>query len=152
MAIRRIVRWIKRLLIVSVLLGLAFAAMLVALSLGEAQPQILADCLEEELAWAWIDENENGNWDNGEQPLSGVEFKVDDALNDLTDVAGPAVSDNDGRALLAVWLPGCPDVHFEVYALPKEGYRFTTPQRVLQPEGDLAEPLMKFGFVETIYR
>ncbi|MDX1614205.1 MAG: hypothetical protein R3300_07830 [Candidatus Promineifilaceae bacterium] len=149
MNIRRIIRWIRCLVIVFILLGLAVAALIIAVLSGDDVPIILADCIEEKFAWAWIDANENGNWDRGEQRLSGVEFIMDDVLNDLTDVGGRAVSDNNGRTLLTVWLPGCPDVHFEVYALPTEGYRFTTPQGVLQPEASLAEPSMKSGFIRA---
>lgn len=89
-----------------------------------------ADCAWLGIAKAWIDENENGYMDDGEIPLEGVSFHVDDIRNKYIDVAEPVTTDGNGDAQLDVWLPGCPDVDFEVYADVPEGYRPTTNSRL----------------------
>lgn len=101
----------------------------------------LMDCMWRGTAKAWIDENGNGNWDANERPLSGVSFHIDDVHNKYNDVGG-AVSNAGGIADLSVWLPGCPNVAFEIYVIAPTGYRSTTQPRVsIRGEG----PFL-FGF------
>ena len=88
------------------------------------------DCGWDARAVVWLDKNGNGIWDEGEQPFQGVKIFVDDTLNHYTKVGRDSVSDFRGAASLSVWLPGCPNVEFEIYAEPPTGYRLTTPPRV----------------------
>ena len=85
------------------------------------------DCVWSDKAKAWVDENQNGVWDEGEISLAGVQFIIDDVQNDYQDVGREATSDENGDANLVVWLPGCPGVLFEISAQPPDGYRSTTP-------------------------
>lgn len=93
-----------------------------------------ADCGWNATALSWVDENGNGQWDAGELPLEGVQFHVNDTLNNSKDVGGRSVSDWNGHANIFVWLPGCPAARFEVYAIPPTGYQLTT-DRVVQVTG-----------------
>ena len=108
------------------------------------------DCLWYDEAGAWIDENQNGVWDNNESPLAGVQFYVDDIRNNYQDVGAQAISDENGRARLSVWLPGCPDVKFEISAKPPEGFQLTTPDRLAVSKdafGNSQKDLFIFGFI-----
>jgi Two component regulator propeller len=82
----------------------------------------------------WVDTNENGVWDEGEQPVEGVHFQVNDIFNNYTDVGRIAISDWNGKAGTSVWLPGCPSAKFEVLAILPEGYAFVSDP-VVQIEG-----------------
>lgn len=109
-----------------------------------------ADCGWGATAQAFVDKNANGKWDKGEQPLAGVSFQVDDVLNDFHDVARPddsgsLTSGKNGTVTMSVWLPGCPEVKFEVYAVPPPGYMPTTPQRLPVDRLDIDETFT-FGF------
>jgi hypothetical protein len=103
-----------------------------------------ADCFFAGTARAWIDENENGIWDPDELPLPGVRFFVDDIKNELTNVGDAASSNEDGEAVVYVWLPGCPRVRFEIYATPPPGYRLTTQPRIPARQDD--DGPFPFGF------
>ena len=111
--------------------------------------EVFADCLWVRKVQAFTDGNRNKVWDRGELPLAGAAFYVDDIYNHYTDVGGEAISDNQGKAVVAVRLPGCPRVDFEVYAQPPEGYVPTTPERVHAILGE-DEPLL-FGFAPVRY-
>ena len=91
-----------------------------------------ADCLWAGSTFAFIDENANGKHEQGEPPLAGVAFHVDDVLNKYVDVGyhHPEITDEDGKGWLSVWLPGCPEVALEVYTVPSDGYVLTTPDTV----------------------
>jgi len=89
-----------------------------------------ADCAWVSEARTWIDSNGDGILNNNERPLSDVNIHVDDPENNLIDVSNPAKTDGTGSANLVVWLPGCPNVSFEVYADVPSGYKITTPQRI----------------------
>ncbi len=69
---------------------------------------------------------------------------VDNSADRRTDVADPAVTNERGEAKLNVWLPGCPEVKFEVYAQPPRGYKLTTRAR-LSGEGPFS-----FGFKKRL--
>lgn len=102
-----------------------------------------ADCIWTGNAVAWIDENRNGIKDAGEIPLPNVQFLVDDMHNEYTNVASEVVTDKDGKAILFVWLPGCPRVKMEVYPIVPQGYELTTSPRLKNTKDKLYE----FGFV-----
>lgn len=103
------------------------------------------DCTWQGTAQAWIDQDENGIRSSYEPPLPGISFFVDDVLNNLPRVADYATSNLQGNARLSVWLPGCPDVKFEVYPEVPMQYHLTTPQRLTVPITETAKAL-QFGF------
>jgi hypothetical protein len=109
-----------------------------------------ADCVYSDKAEAWIDANQNGVWDNEEKPLVGVQFFVDDIRNNFQDVGDEAISDENGKAQLLVWLPGCPNVKFEISAKSPEGFQATTPDRIPVSKDafrNSQEDLFSFGFM-----
>lgn len=112
------------------------------------------DCIWYGTAKAWIDANENGFMDDTEIPLAGISVFVDDTQNGYFDVASPIQTDVNGNANLDVWLPGCPDVSFEVYTDVPDGYRRTTQPRLEVSKnfwGSLdTETIYYFGFVSEI--
>ena len=133
----------------SITLIFALFAMLLLLS-GTACGS--ADCVWYDEADAWVDENQNGVWDNEEEPLAGVQFFVDDIRNDYQDVGDEAISAEDGKAHLSVWLPGCPNVKFEIYANPPEGFQATTSDRLAVSKDafrNSQQDLFSFGFVAS---
>lgn len=93
-------------------------------------PRGIGDCLWSAPILTWIDANENGVWDEGELPVEGVKFQVNDTQNNINDVGDIAISDWEGKAQAFVWLPGCPSAKFEVLAFPPEGYDFVSNQVV----------------------
>ena len=108
-----------------------------------------ADCAWYDEASAWVDENQNGVWDPEEEPLAGVEFIIDDVRNKYQDVGDEAISNEEGKAQLSVWLPGCPSVEFEISAKPPEGFQPTTPDRVSVSRRAIRNPgknVFTFGF------
>jgi hypothetical protein len=108
---------------------------------------VMADCIWNKEVLAWVDNNRNGKRDAGDQPLENVKFQVNDPLNQLENVAEPAVSYGDGRATLSVWLPGCPETSFEVIATPPSGYRIITNNVIKINESVAAEGYtLEFGF------
>jgi hypothetical protein len=126
---------------------LVFATLLLLLSSTACGT---ADCAWWNEAEAWVDENQNGVWDDGEKPLAGVQFIIDDIRNNLQDVGEEAISGEDGKAALSVWLPGCPTVEFEISAKPPDGFQATTPDRVpvsKQAIRKAGEVVFSFGFV-----
>ncbi len=108
-----------------------------------AQPTILVDCVWLREAVAWLDVNGDGTRERGELPLGGVRFFVDSNIHARRDIGDSAVTDARGKTKLRVWLPGCPDVKFTVYAQGPPGYSLTTPSRV-QGDGPFS-----FGFKRT---
>lgn len=90
----------------------------------------ISDCLWSGIGFVWIDQNGDGEYQEGEQPIPDVPVLIDDTLNDYTDVGGKAKTSLGGVADLSVWLPGCPDVEFEIYIQVPDGYVLTTPARV----------------------
>jgi hypothetical protein len=107
---------------------------------------VAADCVWIAEARAFVDANGNELWDIDEPPLAGVTFRVEDVLNHFENVDDSvAVSDSSGRAKLSVWLPGCPKVELEVYAVTPSGYVLTTAERLPAKETFDEEPFV-FGF------
>ncbi|MEW5940203.1 MAG: hypothetical protein AB1750_11105, partial [Chloroflexota bacterium] len=52
--------------------------------------EVFVDCGWYGTAFVWIDQNEDGEYQDGEQPVPGVPVLVDDTLNGYTDVGGKA--------------------------------------------------------------
>jgi streptogramin lyase len=122
------------------LIGISISLLLFIFAAG------CVDCAWYASVEAWVDENANGIWDEGEPPLEGVEFHVDDVLNGYTNM-GNAISDWKGIARISLWLPGCPKARFEVYAEPPTGYRLTTDARLpAEGEGYGGSGPFRFGF------
>ncbi len=119
--------------------------LVVTLFVASCGPQPMVDCAWAQTAYAWLDENGNGILDQGEPPLAGVPFFVDDTFNDYSRVNGNAMTGPQGYADLIVWLPGCPKYKFEVYPIVPTGYRLTTPPRIAIEE-DFSEEPYSFGF------
>jgi hypothetical protein len=93
-------------------------------------PAVFSDCGWDGIGFVWIDQNGDGEYQEGEQPIPDVPVLIDDTLNGLTDVGKKATTSSKGEANLSVWLPGCPDVDFEIYIQVPDGYTLTTPPRV----------------------
>ncbi len=104
-----------------------------------------ADCGWGGTGLAWLDENGDGRRDPGEPPLENVRFVVDDTRARRRDVCEPAVSDAAGTASFSIFMPGCPEVAFQVRAEPPAGYLPTTPQRLAADEDESGETF-SFGF------
>lgn len=97
---------------------------------------------------AFLDRNGNKVHDDGDIPLEGVTFQVDDTYNSYSKVFnGKNVSDAKGHVSIRVRLPGCPKAEFEVYVEPLAGYVLTTDARI---KGlDRKDDLYEFGFKEV---
>lgn len=134
--------------------GLAFGIVIwftVFLYLNQNEPPNL-NCDWSEAARVWIDENENGLWDHDESPLAGVQVIIDDVNSDDL-IPAIAVSDSNGMAELFIAPLNCNvnRTKLFLYAIPPEGYKPTTPWRVIVPEdvvARIAERDFQFGFVE----
>ncbi len=103
-----------------------------------------------ECAWsgigrAWIDANQNGIWDEGEDPLPGVVFHVDDVRNGDEKVITAHGGEN-GAVKLVIELKQCPRVAYAVYVEVPQGYRLTTPKRQVD-ERMTNDAEFLFGFV-----
>ncbi len=107
-----------------------------------------ADCAWDGTAQAFVDTNTNGTMDLGEPPLAGVAFRVDDPYNHVTNATGrsPIISDGAGRALLSVFLPGCPHAEFEIYVQAPGGYTLITAAPRHSSDAASGE-IFPFGFV-----
>ena|GEM_PF-3569521 len=103
----------------------------------------IRECLWTAKGIAWVDTNEDGVRDEGELPLCGVRFHVDDVWNHYDDVGRGGMSNLDGEASISVRLPGCPKVRFEVYVEVPPGYRLTTAKRL---PANRTEPDQVFAF------
>ena len=95
------------------------------------------DCIWSGTAVAWIDENQNGQYDTNEQPLPNVVFHISDGEN--------STSNWKGEATLNVWLPGCPEANFEVFPEIPNGYSLTTTSK-LPSSARESNQVFQFGF------
>lgn len=109
-----------------------------------------SDCLWNATGSAWNDDNQNGVQDTNEKPLAGIKFWVDDTLNHLQKVnnehSDTVATDADGNVEILVWLPGCPEVRFEVYREAPQNCRLTTPERI-SVKLSSRDAVYSFGFV-----
>ena len=116
-------------------------------------PRGTVDCGWDDTASAWVDENQNGLWDNHEKPLAKVQFLVDDIRHNY-DTSGEAISNVNGEAgvyVLPVVCTGFDEIEIVIKAIPPKGYESTTPNEVSVPR-DKAEngkhDNFPFGFIE----
>lgn len=92
--------------------------------LATPTPEILADCFPGADVFAWLDENGNGIWDEGEPPLAGIEFYLGPTAAFSYETTG-----EDGLAHISAWAPGeC--LVMQITAVTFTGYTLTTPQKV----------------------
>lgn len=103
-------------------------------------------------AKAWIDENDNGVWDNSEKPLMGVFFELNDGQGDYNYLYEP-ISDENGEFYLSIFPNTCESlekVELILRATPPHGYRATTPSEIMIPKEELLDSEMNdylFGFI-----
>ncbi|MBP7687049.1 MAG: hypothetical protein KA765_04050 [Thermoflexales bacterium] len=107
-----------------------------------------SDCGWTATAKAWIDQNENGIWDKGEQPFQGVVFRADDAVNYYAETVTPTTSNSKGAGEL--YHPGaqtCGKISYQIYTDVPQGYRLTTASRlaIQGKKADYYGPYL-FGF------
>lgn len=126
----------------NIIFWLRYRGMPIAAQTGGFAP----DCIWSTSVQTWVDMNGNGLRDTNDTPLPGVTFHVNDILNGYTDVGdanGP--TDWKGEARLSVWLPGCPDARFEIYADTPTGYNALSNSR---PIADVrsTDKVFDFGF------
>lgn len=112
----------------------------------------IADCGWDDTALAWIDENQNGVWDDGEKPLAEVQFIADDIRHDY-DTSNEAISDLNGEAWVSVFPVDCTgfnEIDIIIKAIPPAGYLSTTPNEISIPQ-DAAQNAQNdnffFGFI-----
>jgi hypothetical protein len=104
-------------------------------------------------AKAWIDQNENGNWDINEPPLAGVEFFVINNQQEQ-EFVDKSTSDKSGEATLLTFPYTCDLLHginLVVQATPPNGYRATTSEQVIISGDKLPNMLDRkyyFGFIK----
>ncbi len=108
-----------------------------------AAEDIFANISTKDCRWGasvivWNDANRDGLRDDGEAPLQNVAIHADDVQNNITEVAS-GITDTTGTAALDVFIAGCPDAAFEVYAVTPTNFCATTPER-------LAKSPYTFGF------
>jgi hypothetical protein len=104
---------------------------------------VVSDCGWSSLVIAWLDLDANGARDTGQEPpLAGVTFVLEDVYSGYGRMMASAVTDEEGRASLSVFLPGCPRTKLEVFARPPDGYRATTATRGSAP----ADGIFAVGF------
>lgn len=117
-------------------------SLLVQLATSDSPVEAIGDCGFRRTAQTWVDQNGNGQRDDGERALAGVTFIATDAA------AGYITSDSGdphGYGSLFIFLAGCPDVAFDVSAKPPTGYVATTPQPIRSNYPNEDEPFL-FGF------
>jgi hypothetical protein len=124
----------SQLILKSALMTIAAILLLVAIGFGGLvlliRSNSLADCSWNGKAVAWNDINQNGSPDPDEPALPEVMIHVADIENGLIDVAYGPVTNERGVASLEVFMPGCPNVDFEVYVDTPPGYILTTSERI----------------------
>ncbi|MRR31043.1 hypothetical protein EG834_12140, partial [bacterium] len=104
------------------------------------------DCIWEGKGFSWMDKNRDGKYQEDEQPVPEIPFLIDDPFNNLVDVGESSVSNSKGKTDLLVWLPGCPEVGFEIYIQVPEGYELTTEPRI-SVDFDSPDQFYPFGLV-----
>jgi hypothetical protein len=73
------------------------------------------------VAKTWIDSNENGQWDDGESPLPGVQVTISGDL----DAAQGGITDEKGEVKVGLAHMSC-GASFSICVEPMPGYRLTT--------------------------
>jgi hypothetical protein len=124
----------------------AWVALLLALALLPAFASgCSADCGWTTKAQAFVDDNHNGRWDQGESPLSGVKFRVVDAQGN-SDYGGGWESDDSGNAPIAFFVSCNRSTEFVLFATPPEGFVLTTAEWV--DAGSESGKTFAFGFAK----
>jgi hypothetical protein len=101
------------------------------------------ECESSHTVKTWIDANANGQWDEGEASLAGVNCFAEGGYSLGV---GKAVSNQYGEAHLSTTLAGCPkEGVLTVWVEPPPGYRLVTQGR-LPVQLYATEPLL-FGFL-----
>ena len=136
---------------VKVLLCCLLLVLLSCNGLLPSEPDESSVCLWNATGFAWNDENQNGVQEDNEKPLAGIKFWVDDTLNHLQKVnnehADTVATDADGNVEISVWLPGCPNVRFEVYTEAPQNCTLTAPERISVKKLSSQDAVFSFGFV-----
>jgi hypothetical protein len=99
--------------------ALLWGASIVVLVLVACSPP--EACSYSGVARAWLDSNGNGVWDQGEDPLPGVDFSVSGEL----DAVQGGISDKKGEAVVGAINMSC-GASFSICAEPDPRYRLTT--------------------------
>lgn len=121
------------------------ASLLVLMLLPALVSGCSSDCSWGTKAQAFVDENLNGRWDEGESPLSGVKFFVVDAQGN-SGYGGGWESDRSGNAFIG-FLTSCNEsADYILSAATPEGFMLTTPQRV--EAGSESAKTFTFGFAK----
>jgi hypothetical protein len=140
---------IKKALVVALFLGIMILAASCTV-LSRSEDTEVSDCLWKATGSAWNDDNQNGVQDDNEKPLAGIKFWVDDTLNDHqkvnNELSDTVATDTDGNVEISVWLPGCPNVRFEVYTEAPQNCRLTTQERI-SVNLSSQDAVYSFGFV-----
>jgi hypothetical protein len=102
------------------------------------------DCQWDAKAQAFLDDNRNGTWDQGESALSGVTFHVADDRGKAR--SGSWESDSTGNAFIAFFVSCDERTEFLLFATPPDEYVGTTPDHV--DAGSRRGNTFTFGFIK----
>lgn len=125
----------KIFLAIAILIGLSICVIVPILFKSYFVNQGVVDCAWDDTALAWIDENQNGVWEDNEKPLAGVKFLADDIQHEY-DTSDESISDATGKAkvyIFPVYCEGFDDIKVVISAIPPEGYKPTTPIKISVP-------------------
>ncbi|KAA3643143.1 MAG: hypothetical protein DWQ07_21740 [Chloroflexi bacterium] len=108
---------------------------------------VLADCFVNFHLSAWVDADGDGNRDEGEAPLQGVEFFVNGPYASSV-AGGKGTSDENGEASIDTWSPGgcLENAEFSVLAETPEGYELTTISPIVHDGSTGLNGDYAFGF------
>lgn len=118
-------------------------SILIQLATTDVPVEAIGDCGFRRTAYAWIDQNGNGQRDDDETSLAGVTLIVEDTVSGYATRSQP--SDPQGNLSLSIFLGGCPEVAFQLSADPPTGYVATTRQPIRSSYPAEDEPFL-FGF------
>lgn len=129
------IRISRRAILIAITVIIALIALGVML-LMRATEDIFANITTKDCRWGaavvvWDDANRDGLRDEDETPLQNVAVYADDVRNNITRVAS-GTSDTTGTAKLDIFIAGCPDTAFEVYAAAPADFCTTTPERLVK--------------------
>jgi len=108
---------------------------------------VLADCFNYFHLLAWVDANGDGQPDENEPGLAGVEFFVSGPYA-YSFQQGKSISDENGEARIETWSPGeCPeDANFSIDAQGPDNYEMTTAAPVVLDGNTQITGTYDFGF------
>ncbi len=73
----------------------------------------------------WVDANQNGIMDAGEQPMPNIRVHADDVYHRYQEWE-PAITDQEGKAIIVVRVDACPNPELNIYPDMPSGYKPTT--------------------------